>query len=178
MWPFSKNKNNHSFNPATDNAQLQIWAPLSGKVLELNQVPDPVFANSLLGPGVAIEPSSGKILAPFDGEIVSSFPTGHAIGLRSAGGVECLIHCGIDTVELQGKGFQVKAKQGDIVKRGQILIEVDLSVLTCAGKSLATPVVITNSDDWQVEIERKEGEVVAGKDVLLQVSRTEAASQS
>lgn len=172
MWPFSKNKDKNSpFVSVTANAQLQIWAPLSGEVLELNQVPDPVFSNGLLGPGMAILPSSGKILAPFDGEVISCFPTGHAIGLKSVNGVECLIHCGIDTVELQGKGFQIKVKQGDKVARGTVLINVDLNVLASAGKNLATPVIITNSDDWHIQIERKEGEVVAGQDVLFQVSR-------
>lgn len=177
MWPFGNNKK-MTFVIATADAQVEIWAPLSGKVLELIQVPDPVFSNGLLGPGVAIQPSSGKILAPFDGEVISCFPTGHAIGLRSTSGVECLIHCGIDTVELQGKGFQIKVKQGDKVVRGTVLIDVDLNVLASAGKNLATPIIITNSDDWHMQIERKEGEVVAGQDILFHVSRAGAPSQS
>jgi len=151
------------------NVKSQIWAPLSGEIMEFAQVPDPVFANELLGPGLAIYPTSGEILAPFDGEVIALFPTGHAIGLKSTEGVECLIHCGIDTVDLQGKGFKVMVSQGDKVKLGTVLIKADLKLLASKGKNLATPIVITNSDKWSIEFARKDGEVVAGEDVLFLV---------
>lgn len=173
MWPFGKNKQIEVSVTAPD-----VWAPLSGHVLELSEVADPVFANGLLGPGLAILPASGVILSPFDGEVISLFPTGHAIGLRSAAGVECLIHCGIDTVELQGRGFKVDVHLGEKVKRGTRLIEMDLKILAQAGKSLLTPVVITNSDQWNVQIMRKDGEVVAGEDVLFRVVPAVSAVQS
>lgn len=162
MWPFGKTDRKD-----IKKVKSQIWAPLSGKIMELNQVPDPMFADELLGPGLAIYPTSGEILAPFDGEVTALFPTGHAIGLKSTGGVECLIHCGIDTVELQGKGFKVMVSQGDKVKLGTVLIKADLKLIASQGKNLATPIVITNSDKWSIEIARKDGEVVAGADVLF-----------
>lgn len=171
MWPFGKTKRKD-----IEKVKSQIWAPLSGKIMELAQVPDPMFANELLGPGLVIYPTSGEILAPFDGEVIALFPTGHAIGLKSTGGVECLIHCGIDTVELQGKGFKVMVSQGDKVKLGTVLIKADLKLIASQGKNLATPIVITNSDKWSIEFARKDGEVVAGEDVLFHVSpvRSEA----
>ena len=165
MWPFGKTERKDS-----ETVKLQIWAPLSGKIMELAQVPDPMFADQLLGPGLAIYPTSGEILAPFDGEVIALFPTGHAIGLKSTEGVECLIHCGIDTVELQGKGFKVMVSQGDQVKLGTVLIKADLKLIASQGKNLATPIVITNSDQWSIEFARKDGEVVAGEDVLFRVS--------
>ena len=165
MWPFGKTERKDS-----ETVKLQIWAPLSGKIMELAQVPDPMFADQLLGPGLAIYPTSGEILAPFDGEVIALFPTGHAIGLKSTGGVECLIHCGIDTVELQGKGFKVMVSQGDQVKLGTVLIKADLKLIASQGKNLVTPIVITNSDQWSIEFARKDGEVVAGEDVLFRVS--------
>lgn len=162
MWPFGKTERKD-----IEKMKLQIWAPLSGKIMELDQVPDPMFANELLGPGLAIYPTSGDILAPFDGEVIALFPTGHAIGLKSTGGVECLIHCGIDTVELQGKGFKVMVSQGDKVKLGKVLIKADLKLIASQGKNIATPIVITNSDKWSIEFARKDGGVVAGADVLF-----------
>ncbi|MHB8073268.1 PTS sugar transporter subunit IIA [Desulfosporosinus fructosivorans] len=162
MWPFGETKQNE-----TETVKAEIWAPLSGKIMALDQVPDPVFANELLGPGLAIYPTSGEILAPFDGEVTALFPTGHAIGLKSKAGVECLIHCGIDTVELKGKGFKVMVSQGDKVKIGSVLIKADLKLIASNGKNLATPIVITNSDQWSLELARKDGEVVAGEDVLF-----------
>jgi len=162
MWLFGKNERKDMAEVIT-----QIWAPLSGKVMESAQVPDPVFADELLGPGLAIYPTSGEILAPFDGEVMVLFPTGHAIGLKSTEGVECLIHCGIDTVDLQGKGFKVMVSQGDKVKLGAVLLKADLKLLASNGKNLATPIVITNSDQWHIEVARKDGEVVAGEDVLF-----------
>ncbi len=162
MWPFSKTERKDIAKQKS-----QIWAPLSGKIMELSQVPDPMFAEELLGPGLAIYPTSGEILAPFDGEVTALFPTGHAIGLKSTDGVECLIHCGIDTVQLQGNGFKVMVSQGDQVKLGSVLIKADLKLIGSQGKNLATPIIITNNDKWIIELIRKDGEVVAGADVLI-----------
>lgn len=145
-----------------------VYAPVSGSIVPLDHVPDPVFAGRMLGDGVAILPRSGDVLAPFDGEVVSLFPTGHAVGLRSSAGIECLIHIGMDTVELNGTGFQVKIRQGDRVNKGDLLIKADLGILEQAGKSPVTPVVVTNSAVWRLQ-QLKEGEAYAGRDILFSV---------
>ena len=142
-----------------------IYAPMTGTIVPLDQVPDPVFAGKMLGDGLAILPSSGDVLSPFNGQVVSLFPTGHAIGLVSEAGVECLIHIGVDTVELNGCGFTAKVKQGDKVKQGQLLIKADLNCISASGKSSITPVIITNTTAWQ-PIELAKGEVQAGKDII------------
>lgn len=144
-----------------------IYAPMSGKIVPLDQTPDPVFSGKMLGEGLAILPSSGEVVAPFDGEVVSLFPTGHAIGLLSETGVECLIHIGMDTVELNGVGFSVKVKQGDRVAKGNLLVKVDLDHLRSVGKNTMTPVVITNSALWRLTSCNESGEVHAGSDILF-----------
>lgn len=146
-----------------------IYAPMSGAVVLLDQVPDPVFSGRMLGDGVAIFPTAGDVLAPFDGEVTALFPTGHAIGLCSNTGVECLIHVGIDTVELNGAGFAAKVKPGDKVKQGQLLIQADLQAIHLAGKEIVTPVIITNSSVWQ-PAQPASGQVQAGSDMLFTVS--------
>ncbi len=171
MWPFRKNVSNNCLAQ-----EPQLVAPLSGRVIELEQVPDQVFSSGLMGPGIAIVPASGQILAPFDGEVVSLFPTGHAIGLRAACGVECLIHFGMDTVDLGGKGFTLKVAEGDKVRQGAALIVVDLEFVAAAGKNLVTPIVITNSNGWSVQFVCKGGEVRAGADVLFRFSPVAAES--
>ena len=133
----------------------------------MEEVSDPVFAQKMLGDGMAIEPCSGKVLAPFDGEVVAAFPTQHAIGLRCPAGLECLIHVGLDTVSLDGRGFRLLVVQGQMVKQGDPLIELDLDILRSSGKELSTPVVITNSDGWQVKQRSAEQSIVAGKGILF-----------
>jgi PTS system glucose-specific IIA component len=156
--------------PAEPNA---VYAPMTGTIVPLEQIPDPVFSERMLGDGLAILPSSGEVVAPFDGEVASLFPTGHAIGLASDSGVECLIHIGLDTVELNGAGFTVNVKQGDRVSKGQRLIHVDLALLTSAGKKTMTPVVITNSALWRPERFCESGEIDAGGDILFHVAKND-----
>ncbi len=152
---------------ATVSKDVVVYAPLDGRMISLEEVPDPVFAQKMLGDGVAIEPTSRKVLAPFDGKVVAVVPTQHAVGLRSVAGLECLIHVGIDTVALNGQGFRLLVEEGQMVKQGNVLIELDLDVLGSSGKELSTPVVITNSDCWKIK-QRWEGEtLLAGKDVLF-----------
>lgn len=158
-------------NSGGDAADLDaVYAPISGTIVPLEQVPDPVFAGKMLGDGVAILPSSGEVVSPFDGEVVSLFPTGHAVGLVSVTSVECLIHIGIDTVELSGSGFSAKVKQGDKVKKGQLLIQADLNTLRSAGKETETPVIITNPTSWK-PVKIASGEVQAGKDIIYSVEK-------
>lgn len=125
-----------------------IAAPVSGEVKALSEVEDEAFSSGALGKGLAIVPKEGKIYAPVDGEISTFFPTGHAIGLLSDDGTEVLIHVGMDTVKLDGKGFTPKAAQGAKVKKGDLLLEFDIEFIKAHGYSTVTPMIITNTDDY------------------------------
>ncbi len=150
-------------------AQVTLFSPLSGQVWPLESIPDPVFAQKLVGDGVSIDPTDSVLIAPCDGEVVARHPAGHAVTLRTTEGLEVLMHVGIDTVLLRGEGFQPKVKLGDQVTAGTPLIEFDLDHLATHAKSLLTQVVIANSDrvtSW----ERASGQVTAGRDTLLSVA--------
>lgn len=125
-----------------------VVAPISGEVKELSEVEDDAFSTGALGQGLAIVPSEGKVYAPVDGEVSTFFPTGHAIGLVSENGVEVLIHVGMDTVKLDGKGFTPKVAQGAKVKKGDLLLEFDIEAIKTAGYSVVTPMIITNTADY------------------------------
>ncbi|BDR56956.1 beta-glucoside-specific PTS transporter subunit IIABC [Xylocopilactobacillus apis] len=133
---------------ALPTATTKIYAPLTGDLVNLTEVSDQTFSKKLLGDGVAIVPNNGKVVAPFDGEVVTVFPTKHAIGLKSDTGVELLIHIGLDTVNLEGKPFTSHIKDGDRVKKGQLLMDVDLEAIKKAGYEVTTPIVITNTGDF------------------------------
>ncbi|MCA0307963.1 MAG: beta-glucoside-specific PTS transporter subunit IIABC [Actinobacteria bacterium] len=124
---------------------LEVAAPVSGETVPLAQVKDKVFASGALGKGIGIVPSAGTVYAPFGGTVVSAFPTGHAFGIKSADGVEALIHIGIDTVQLNGKGFTPAVAQGQVVEAGDLLATVDLDAVTAAGYDPTTVMVITNT---------------------------------
>src|SRR3954454_2054011 len=160
---------------ATNNVKLQLLAPLSGQIWHLERIPDPVFAQKMVGDGLSIDPTDATLLAPCDGEVVALHAAGHAITLRTAEGAEVLLHIGIDTVTLKGEGFRPCVAVGEQVQAGDELIAFDLDFLATHAKSLLTQIVITNSDrvtNW----ERASGAVVAGKDVLYTV--TLGAAQS
>lgn len=123
-----------------------IASPLVGDVLPLSEVNDPVFSGGMMGQGVAVMPTEGVVYAPANAEVTTIFPTGHAIGLTTELGTEILIHVGLDTVELDGKGYEALVKQGDKVDAGQELIRFDINAITEAGYSIQTPVIVTNSD--------------------------------
>lgn len=123
-----------------------IVAPLTGNVRPLDDVPDPVFAQKMMGEGLAIEAIDGVVVSPVNGEVVQVFPTKHAVGLRSEGGLEILIHVGVDTVHMQGEGFEAYVKAGDRVKAGDLLLSFDLALVQQKAKSSLTPVVITNGE--------------------------------
>ncbi|PLC77833.1 PTS beta-glucoside transporter subunit IIABC [Klebsiella variicola] len=146
-----------------------ILAPMSGSVIALDQVPDSTFASGLLGRGVAIIPAVGKVIAPFPGEVASLFQTKHAIGLQSDSGIELLIHVGIDTVKLDGVPFTAHVKEGDRVQAGDLLIEFDRQAILDAGYDLATPIIISNSDDYR-EIDTVASSAVEAGQPLLSVS--------
>ena len=154
-------------------ADLSVSSPLAGTVVPLEQVKDESFAKGMLGPGIGIEPADGLVVAPFDGKVTVAFPTGHAYGLKSASGVQVLIHVGMDTVKLDGKGFTPRVAKGDIVRRGDVLAEVDLDVIRAAGYETITPVVVTNKKKLGPVTPVASGEIQRG-DALLEVAPKEA----
>ena len=145
------------------NGTLEFVSPVEGKVMELSEVEDKVFSQGSMGNGFAVELTSGTVRAPFSGEVTVVFPTGHAIGMKRADGLEVLIHIGMDTVELNGKGFSLKVKQGDYVSAGDVLVEVDLDYIKSEGKSLVSPVVFPNGQDVSLKVQ---GNIKTGQDVV------------
>ena len=127
---------------------IKISCPLNGKMVPLNEIDDPVFGSGAMGRGVAVKDPEGKVCSPFDGEITVFFPTKHAIGLKSNDGIELLIHVGMDTVKLDGKHFSDKAKVGDKVKKGQVLLEFDPEGIKKSGYQTTTPIVVTNHTEF------------------------------
>ncbi|HFI0481230.1 TPA: PTS system trehalose-specific EIIBC component [Streptococcus suis] len=131
---------------------IELISPLTGQAKELSQATDPVFASGVMGQGVLIDPSEGILVAPVDGEVSVLFPTNHAVGITAANGVELLMHIGMDTVGLEGKGFTAHVKQGDKVKAGDKLISFDIDVIKAAGLVAETPVIVTNQTDFNTEV--------------------------
>ena len=148
---------------------VSLRAPLSGVVWPLERIPDPVFAQKMVGDGASIDPTDAVLVAPCDGDVLALHPAGHAVTLRTAEGAEILLHIGIDTVALKGEGFHPMVSAGETVRVGAPLISFDLDYLATHAKSLLTQVVITNGHgltNW----ERATGQVVAGKDLLFSVN--------
>lgn len=169
----------HDDAPQNDEAKIEkkgtktaanqvIASPLTGEVKALEEVEDEAFSSGALGQGVAILPSEGKLYAPCDGEVVTFFPTGHAIGIVSDGGAEILIHVGMDTVKLDGEGFTPKVAQGAKVKKGDLLLEFDIAKITEAGYSVLTPVIISNTADY-ADVVPTDAKKVAALDTLITV---------
>lgn len=150
-------------------SQLNIVSPLSGQVWPLERIPDPVFAQKMVGDGLSIDPTDSVLVAACDGEVMALHAAGHAVTLRTPEGVEVLMHVGIDTVALKGQGFKPLVKIGDTVKAGNALIEFDLDFLATHAKSLLTQVVIVNGERVQW-LDRASGRVAAGKDTLFSVT--------
>lgn len=143
-----------------------LSSPLEGKVVPLAEVKDQVFSSGALGKGIAIEPTIGALYAPADGTITTLFPTGHAVGLTTTDGAEVLMHIGMDTVELDGKGFEVFIKQDDQVKRGDLLVKFDLDTIKAAGLSTITPIVVTNTPQYLDVMDMNQTDVLQGEDFL------------
>lgn len=156
-------------------ADLTLTSPMAGTIVALSDVADEAFAAGALGPGVALSPATGAVVvAPCDGKVTVAFPTGHAYGIKSASGVQVLIHIGMDTVKLEGRGFTPRVAKGDIVRRGDVLTEVDWDVIREAGYDTVTPMVVTNKKKFG-EITPAAPGPVGITDTVVTVSPKEAA---
>ncbi|MET3574403.1 PTS glucose transporter subunit IIA [Bhargavaea ullalensis] len=151
------------------NGPLEVKAPVSGEIVGLEDVPDPVFSQKMMGDGAAVMPSGGPVVSPVGGTVVMVAGTGHAVGIKSAGGTEFLIHVGLETVSLKGEGFSVKVSQGDEVSAGQPLIEADWAYLKEHAPSIVTPIVVTNGEGKTVS-RSAAGACAAGETVIFTVS--------
>ena len=150
----------------------EVVSPLAGQVKPLSQATDPVFSSGVMGQGVVIEPSQGELVSPVNGTVTVLFPTKHAVGIVSEEGVEMLMHIGMDTVSLDGKGFEAHVEQGDKVVVDQQLISFDMDVIKEAGLVTETPVIITNQDDFQADVEGDLPRDIKRGDVLMIAHRT------
>ncbi len=147
-----------------------IYAPLTGKVVPISEVPDPTFAEGMLGNGIAIIPTDGKVYAPCNGKVETMFSTGHAVALSTAGGAELLIHVGLETVGLNGAPFTIHVADGEEVKKGQLLFEANLEMIQEAGLPIITPVVVCNSDDF-AKFDTGVGKDVTNADVIIKLGK-------
>ena len=153
----SKDENTAKFT----NQSKTVLTPLQGKVLAQADIPDETFAQGILGPGCGIEPTGDTVYAPFDGTITQVASTLHAVGLTSEDGIEILVHVGMDTVEMNGKGFKALVKEGDKVKAGTPLLKVDLDAIRAAGHPTATAIIVTDGAGDEVKM-LAEGDVAPG----------------
>jgi PTS system beta-glucosides-specific IIC component len=159
---------------ATEAVQSEnIASPVEGKVIALGDVNDAVFAGKIVGDGLAVEPTIGKVLAPFDGVVLAAPETKHAIGLRSRSGAELLIHVGLDTVQLNGEGYTSHVHEGDTVAKGDLLLEFDIDAIKNAGYEITTPIVVTNMAAYQSVGATPERAVKAGDALLTLTAKQE-----
>lgn len=162
---FGKNKGN---DLKKDQNTGKVFATQTGKAVDITEVPDEVFAGKMLGEGIAIIPTEGKVYSPVSGEVVSVAPTLHAYGIRTAEGLEYLVHIGLETVALKGEGFKAAVKQGDQVNRGDLLAEVDLEFIQSKGCKTYTPIVITNLESDK-KVKFNLGDVVAKESIVMEL---------
>ncbi|PNZ66467.1 PTS glucose transporter subunit IIA [Staphylococcus croceilyticus] len=131
------------------NKEIQIYAPITGEYVKIEDIPDPVFAQKMMGEGFGINPSEGEVVSPIEGKVDNVFPTKHAIGLKAENGLELLVHIGLDTVQLDGQGFEILVNSGDTVKVGDPLLKFDLEYIRKNAKDVISPIIITNSDQTE-----------------------------
>lgn len=151
---------------AEEKEEKEIESPLAGTVIPLSKVHDEVFASEMMGKGCAVIPEEGKVYAPFDGKVVGLLDSHHAVGMESTDGVEVLIHVGMDTVKLNGRCFTIHVEEGEQVKKGQLLLEFDIPGIKEAGYEVTTPIIITNSDEFNDVETKAEGKVTVGTKLL------------
>ena len=150
----------------------KVVAPISGNILPLSEVPDEVFAQKMVGDGIAIEPTaSGVMLAPASGRVEKIFDTNHAFSIVTPAGIEIFVHFGMDTVQLEGKGFERIAEEGAVVKAGDPIVKYDYDFLKENAKSIITPVIISNTDDYSALNPVESGTAVAGETLVLNVEK-------
>lgn len=172
----ASDKANNSQVKKVEFRDQSIVAPIEGTAVELEKINDPVFSKGTIGKGVAIKPLNNEVRAPFDGKVISVFPTKHAIGLKTENGVELLIHLGIDTVNLKGKYFDSAVKDGQTIKKGDLLETFDIKEIEKAGYDTVVPIIVTNSDNFDdIVIEKKDGEKVNFGDPLMLATVDQAA---
>ena len=147
-----------------------IFAPMAGQTVPVAEVPDPTLAEGMLGNGIAIEPSEGKVFAPCDATVDMMFTTGHAVSLVADCGAEILIHVGLETVGLGGKCFKVHVKNGQTVKKGQLMFEADLEGIKAAALNTITPVLVCNVDDF-ASLNGHTGNAVTNDDIVIELSK-------
>lgn len=148
---------------------IKLTAPMTGEALDLKFVPDDIFAEKIIGDGIAILPKDNIVLAPCDGKIIQLFPTKHALGILTDGGLEILVHIGIDTVNLKGKGFKSYVFEGDKIYKGDKLLEIDSEYIINNAKSIISPIIITNMEKVK-KLSYIRGNVVGGKDLIMEIS--------
>ncbi|MDO4555036.1 MAG: PTS glucose transporter subunit IIA, partial [Lachnospiraceae bacterium] len=147
-------------------APQDILNPIKGRILPLSEVADAVFSSEMLGKGFAVEPAEGKTYAPVSGTISAVFDTKHAIGITGTDGVEILVHMGLDTVKLEGKGFDVKVKAGDTIKAGDLIAEFDMDYIKSEGYPVTTPVIVSNTDNYSEISAPKAGDAEVGAKII------------
>lgn len=161
------------FKKRKDKSNVELLVPVTGEIIPITEVPDPVFGEKMMGEGIAFIPTDGKFYSPVQGEIVQVAPTKHAVGIVTDDGTEILIHIGLETVALKGKGFSMKVALGDKVTVGQLLVEVDLGYIGKHASSIVTPMVITNSANSNKEYTMtNETKGIAGETIAITVSAT------
>ncbi|WP_309090428.1 PTS glucose transporter subunit IIA [Domibacillus sp.] len=156
-------------NTAQNTGEIILVSPMSGDVVSLEEVPDPVFSQKMMGDGIAVNPSEGKVVAPADAKVLNVFPTKHAIGLETAGGLELLIHVGLDTVNMKGEGFDVKVSEGDQVKKGDVLLTYSLELVREKAASTITPLIISNGDLVKQMEKHEHVKAVAGETPVMTI---------
>lgn len=160
-------KENKIYNKNT----IDVAMPVAGKLIDLGEVDDEVFSGGLMGPGFAIMPTGNRIVSPIDGKIVTVFNTKHAVTIQGDNGIEVLIHVGLDTVALEGKGFTAKVKDGDIIKAGDVLLNIDLDYLKKNAKSTVTPVIFMNLTNGERIIMEEKGNVKEGEKSVIEIKQ-------
>lgn len=159
------------FKKNKEKEQLEIFAPLNGEIVALEKVPDPVFSQKMMGEGIAIMPTDGKVYAPLDSKVIHVIDSKHAVGLLAEDGSEILIHVGLETVNLKGEGFTLHVEQDQAVKKGELLIEFDLDYVKEHADSSITPIVITNSQGSEKEfVITDDVKAIQGETVLITIS--------
>ena len=147
-----------------------IYSPFVGKVMPIEQLKDKTFADKVMGDGIAVVPSEGKVYSPIDGKISALLDTKHAYGITSDAGFELLIHVGQDTVNLKGEHFVANVKEGDKVKKGDLLGSFDIAAITAKGYNIATPVILITGGEYKINVKANPGDVNVG-DMLFTVSK-------